>query len=123
MGKDHTKRLRELEESLWRAETRFDVAHMEAVIAPDCVEFGSSGKIYTRRQIVETPPTELRARLPLEGFAVRLVATDLALVTYRSAYLDPFAEANRSSLWRRTGDDWQLVFHQGTLLPGRSGET
>lgn len=34
MPDDETQRLRELEESLWRAETRFDRAHMERVLHP-----------------------------------------------------------------------------------------
>ena len=34
--------LRGLEESFWRSETRYDLAHQERFFAPDCFEFGRS---------------------------------------------------------------------------------
>ena len=43
--------LRGLEESLWRAETRFDRKYMDAVLAPDFAEFGRSGRRYDRDAI------------------------------------------------------------------------
>jgi len=52
-----------------------------------------------------------------EQFAVRLLADDLAQVRYRSRYhVDGQAQCweLRSSLWRRHGQRWRMLFQQGT---------
>jgi hypothetical protein len=107
--------LRRLEESLYASETRFDPEHMDRLLAPDFVEFGASGRVWTRQHIIRTPPLELEAKLPLPEFSVLMLSDDIALVTYRSEIGTRRVEAtNRSSVWRRTYDGWKLVFHQGT---------
>lgn len=45
---DVLETLRQLEESLWRAETRFDSVSMDRLLATDYFEFGRSGKVYSR---------------------------------------------------------------------------
>lgn len=107
--------LRRLEESLWQEETRFDRHYMDGVLSPGFVEFGRSGKIWTREATLTTPKRKIGARIPLPKFGVRMITEDVALVTYRSEGLEDDIEVgNRASIWRRTGDGWRLEFHQGT---------
>lgn len=107
--------LRRLEESLYIPGTRFDQEYMEDLLAPDFLEFGSSGRVWTRGQIIRTQHVQIGARLPLPDFGLLMVSTDVALVTYRSEMgLDYADAANRSSIWRRTLEGWKLVFHQAT---------
>lgn len=108
--------LRSLEESLWRAETRFDRALMDRTMAPDFFEFGRSGRIYARAETLSVPVQEIRAVLPLQNFAARSIAPDVALVNYVSevTYGEAVERANRSSLWSRDGSGWRIRFHQGT---------
>lgn len=108
--------LKRLEESLYRPLTRFDREYMEELLAPDFIEMGTSGRIWTRGQIIRTTPVRIAAKFPLPDFGVHLVTNDVALVTYRSEMGVEFKEAaNRSSVWRRGRDGaWRLVFHQGT---------
>lgn len=115
MTADDLDLLRRLEESLWRPETRWDREHMERVLAPEFVEFGRSGRIWSRDQILAAAPIPLEVRLPLPAFHVTFPSEDVALVTYRSDVVQPEpSQANRSSLWRRESGTWRLVFHQGT---------
>ena len=111
-------RLRSLEEELWREETRFDRARMEALLAPDFVEFGRSGRRYRREDTLAAEPAPIQALLPLPEFAARLLALDVAQVTYLSVvrYGDEVQYGRRSSLWSRApdGEGWVLRFHQGT---------
>jgi hypothetical protein len=44
------EKLKQLEESLWRSETRFDNEYMNRTLAPDFFEFGRSGRAYTREE-------------------------------------------------------------------------
>src|SRR5690606_5959943 len=101
--------LQRLEESLYRPLTRFDPEYMEELLAPDFIEFGSSGRIWTRGQIIRTSPVRIAARFPLPDFGVHLLTPDVALVTYRSETGVDFKEAvNRASIWRRTHGGWRL---------------
>lgn len=110
------KTLYDLEVSLWRPETRFDAAQMEATLAPDFFEFGRSGRTYRRDETLAAEPTPFTIRLPLPRFDARLIAPDVALITYISDVDFPGGRevANRSSLWSREHGRWRIRFHQGT---------
>jgi hypothetical protein len=109
--------LRRLEEILWRAETRFDGALMDGVFAPDFFEFGRSGRSYARNEMLLDPATArpIGATLPLPDFHARHLSDDVVQVTYVSEVVrdGEALRANRSSIWSRTADGWQLRFHQG----------
>jgi glyoxylase I family protein len=83
-----------------------------SLIDDDFVEFGRSGRVWTRetiREVLEGPPTD---PVPIAGFEVALLADDVALATYRAA------GANRSSVWVRRDGAWKMRFHQGTPSGG-----
>jgi hypothetical protein len=106
---------RDLEESLWRAETRFDPAHLERVLYPEFFEFGRPGRNWTRAETLGTAPGDIDAQLPLPDFTVHALSADAAPVTYRTAVRHETLDyANRSSIWLRDGSAWRLRFHQAT---------
>lgn len=109
--------LRDLEESLWRPETRYDEAWMRRVLASDFLELGRSGRTYDLDATLAAEAAPFSTVLPLPGFTVREPSPGVALVTYvsRVDHGDGVeAAANRSSLWVRHEDGWRLHFHQGT---------
>ena len=108
--------LRQLEEELWRSETRFDKLRMEALIAEDFFEYGRSGRVYQREDTLSVKPQPIAAVLPLPEFSVRLLNEDTAQTTYNSAveYDGVVEYARRSSIWTRKNNSWVLRFHQGT---------
>lgn len=107
--------LRELEESLWISNKRFDREYMEKVLSSSFFEFGRSGRIYEREDTISAPALELSVKLPLKNFKVHPVSNDVVLVTYISeVYYDGLSVSNRSSLWLKTPEGWKLRFHQGT---------
>ena len=110
------RELQALEEGLWRAATRFDRAHMEAVLAADFTEVGRSGRAWTRDEVLDMPVVALDVELPLPGFAVRRPVPGVAVTTYRSVVaVDGRTQvSHRSSLWVHDGGRWRLAFHQGT---------
>ena len=57
---------------------------MERLLTEDFVEFGSSGRIWTRDQIIELLAIETFAPLHMKDFRCDLLAEDVALVTYRA---------------------------------------
>ena len=113
---DHSAMLTSLEESLWRAETRSDRKLMETIFANDCTEFGRSGKVWSRSDLLNWPMQALDAVLPLPDLRVTLLDERTALITYTSIVrrAQQSDHARRSSFWSLTADGWKLRFHQGT---------
>lgn len=120
MTNDIKEDLRVLEESLWRAATRFDDVLMQDVFAQDMVEFGRSGRVYARDDLFigDQATSEIAATLPLAEFEARIITPNVVLVTYTSevVYGNETERANRSSLWSKIDGAWRLRFHQGTPI-------
>ena len=116
ISEEDKKVLQRLEEALWREETRFDKAFIEKVFAQDFFEFGRSGRIYRREELLSAPSHAIDAVLPLPDFEARLLSEDVAQVTYNSlvTYDGLLEKGRRSSIWSRTAGGWVLRFHQGT---------
>jgi hypothetical protein len=115
--------LTRLEEAMWRPETRFDLAFQETRFAEDFIEFGRSGRVYSRAETILTDKKPIDATLPLQGLAFRQLDKHTVLLTYNSeAVYDGVREqARRSSIWSRTPSGWIMRFHQGT--PYNTGES
>lgn len=120
MVEKEIEKLRQLEESLWVSETRFNMEYMERVLSPRYFEFGRSGRVYNREETLAVTAQEIEATLPLKGFRVHPIGTDAVLTTYVSEVkaAGGLQVANRSSIWIRTGGEWKLIFHQGTPVGG-----
>lgn len=108
--------LTRLEENMWREVTRFDQAFQEQRFAADFFEFGRSGRVYTRDQIICLDSQPIHAVLPLPNLAIRLLDKNIAQVTYNSQveYDGIIEYGRRSSIWSRTESGWVMRFHQGT---------
>ena len=118
LSKEDRAELILLEENMWRGDTRFDRTFQEARFAPDFVEFGGSGLIHNRQQVMKTGTAQrIDAVLPLPDLSIRLLGEDVAQITYNSHVTrDGVVHyARRSSIWSRTtGGRWVMRFHQGT---------
>jgi hypothetical protein len=111
-----TATLRQLEESILDPAVRADPARLRALLTPEFMEFGASGRVFDRDGIVATLAAERpRTARQARGFKVRLVAPGAALTTWR-VQRDDGVETLRSSVWQQQADGrWLMVFHQGTL--------
>jgi hypothetical protein len=97
---------------------------LAALIAPDFVEFGQSGRRWDGAGIVAllaTAPGSAPA-VTFEDFAVDRLADDVTLVTYRLSVPGQPA-TNRSSVWLRRDGRWRLRFHQGTRVADEADRT
>jgi hypothetical protein len=106
--------LRLAEEALLNPDVRRDRAQVAAFLAEDFLEFGSSGRVWTRDQIFELLATETYVPLRVESFECSLLSADVALATYRTVREDGQSASLRSSIWIKIEGRWQLRFHQGT---------
>jgi hypothetical protein len=91
---------------------------LEQLVAEDFWEIGASGRRYSRQYVLKT--LAARATAPLEDpwetsdFHCRALAPHVYLLTY--TLLQGERRTRRATIWRRTADGWQILFHQGTLV-------
>jgi hypothetical protein len=115
--------LRELEEKLLQLVVRRDPEAVSALLTDDFREFGSSGRIFNKQQIL-LALQESPSQLSLRDFQATTLAPDVALVTYRAIRShnpeQSAVQSLHSSIWAFRNARWQMVFHQGTKLLGDS---
>jgi hypothetical protein len=113
-----TDHLRTLEESLTKAGTRRSPEKLAGLLADDFREFGGSGRIFDKKQIIDALQQQPPVEIWLDEFQVKCLAADVALVTYRGNYRlassEKVSRSLRSSIWRYRDGRWEVVFHQGT---------
>ncbi len=90
----------------------------EAMVEPDFWEVGASGRRYSREYVLDTlaerhsrpheDPWETR------DFHCRELGPDTYLVTYTLNQAGRISR--RATIWRRRGQEWRIVYHQGTLV-------
>jgi hypothetical protein len=116
-----TEELRRLEESIARPEVRRSPELLDALLADDFLEFGGSGRVYDKRQIIAALQVQPELQLWLTEFNVRELASGVMLLTYyghcRSPDSSQVSHSLRSSIWRNRAGRWEIVFHQGTPMP------
>lgn len=106
--------LRNSEAQLLNPAVRKDPLAVAALLTDDFREFGSSGRVYTKREIIAALGTEQQAVIEMTDLAAVELCRGIVLVTYRSRREG--VEALRSSVWVRKGKTWKMAFHQGTRV-------
>ena len=110
--------LRACEEALLDPAARREYARVAPLLAEDFEEFGSSGRVWSRAEILELLATESYSPPAMEDFNCRLIAEGVALVTYRAVRTNALtgqpSATLRSSIWTKEAGRWRVRFHQGT---------
>ncbi len=110
-----------LEKELHSSLTRSNQNRLDQLIANDFYEFGSSGNVWTKKDILSRLPQE-KSELQIfsRDYQIKELSTGIYLVTYISFRKNGEREervALRSSIWRKISSGWEMVFHQGTFKP------
>jgi len=94
---------------------RADRSAVLALLHPDFVEFGKSGRVWDRDRIVAMTAADPSPSGPASDFESVQLADDVVLLTFR---VRGDVEALRSSVWvRDPSAGWQMRFCQGTRIP------
>jgi len=94
-------------------------ADFERMTAEDFWETGASGRRYTRDSVLNE--LEQRFSRPHDDvwetrdFYCRKLGEDTFLLTY-TLLQGGKRLTRRASIWKRTADDWKIVYHQGTIV-------
>ena len=118
---DLAAHLLDLETQLHRQDVRSDESALRRLIAEDFFEFGVSGTVWTRDAVIQALRGESFSIREVTDVRLTLLADGVALLTYRGHRVAtpqrPASDSLRSSIWRLRDGQWQMQFHQGTLLP------
>jgi glyoxylase I family protein len=116
LGERLESHLIELEQSLHLPPVRANPAVAGALLAEDFREFGASGRVWSRAEILQALASEAPTEFMSEDFICQQLSPELVLLTYKSTHLATSQSSLRSSLWRLEDRRWRLVFHQGTPI-------
>jgi hypothetical protein len=90
----------------------------ERMTTPDFWEVGASGRRYSREFVLDV--LEKRYKIPTKevwevgDFHCFEIAADNYLITY--TLIIGARITRRATIWRRTADGWQILYHQGTIV-------
>lgn len=108
--------LRELELSLLQSSVRKSERVAE-LIDENFVEYGSSGQVFNKTQVIACLRAESPSQVTVSQLTVQVLAPEVTLVTYRAhRHSEPPVHSLRSSIWKHRSGQWQIVFHQGTIV-------
>lgn len=110
----------ELEKQLHSPEIRSSPEEISRLLSENFLEFGSSGKTWTREAVLKDLLSENEtAKSESFNYKAILLAQDVVLITYVSTRVrlgQKLSSFLRSSIWRRNNGVWQMEFHQGTPM-------
>ncbi|KAA6464611.1 DUF4440 domain-containing protein [Acidobacteria bacterium AB60] len=94
-------------------------ADWERSMAPDYWEVGASGRRYSRafilRHLQEHPPADAEASgWQTRDHSILPLGPDTYLITY--TLHQPERITRRATIWQRTGRQWRILYHQGTIV-------
>ncbi|WP_202080448.1 DUF4440 domain-containing protein [Caldalkalibacillus salinus] len=95
---------------------KYDPKDLDTLLAEDFYEIGSSGQVYRKHDqlVAAHKETTLKIAYTVSDFDMKLLAPDIALVTYQTTRHHDMKISLRSSIWQLKHNQWQMTFHQGT---------
>jgi hypothetical protein len=114
MDQDPTDRIIELEKRLLEPYVRRSRDEVGALLANSFAEIGSSGRLYTRSEIIDDLANEAPRHIEASDFVATQFGDSVIRLTYETSTTR--GRALRESIWLHTDDGWKIVFHRGTRL-------
>jgi ribosomal protein S18 acetylase RimI-like enzyme len=107
--------LQELELSLITNYEQNNEATLSRLLSDDFIEYGKSGQIHTKKDVIEQIKKENEPRnIVVENLTSKKITDTVAQITY--ATVESSSQVLRSSIWKKEYDGWQIVFHQATKI-------
>lgn len=117
MNELHNK-IYNLEKSLLNPEVRSSFEELNNLLSVDFKEFGSSGLVYTKQNVLERLPSNTDMVVyVVSDFVVSILSKDIVMSNFKTERVINDTEkvlSLRTSLWKKEGDAWRMFFHQGT---------
>jgi len=107
-----------LELSLLQKEVRQSSEKLDRLVAEGFIEITSSGAVFDKKHIIEELPKMDVPVFSINSFEVKELSPELAMTIFEiSKNLNGVSTNSiRSSIWKKIDKEWQMIFHQGTLI-------
>ncbi|HBV21132.1 MAG TPA: DUF4440 domain-containing protein [Nitrosomonas sp.] len=115
--------IKQLELKLLHTDMRVNPSVADTLLSEEFEEIGNDGRVHSRQAVVEwLLHKDAQQKWSLEDFRVKMLSNDVVMAIYRAVKMNASSETYsetkkgslRSSIWRRHGDSWKMVFHQAT---------
>ncbi|MDH5692716.1 MAG: DUF4440 domain-containing protein [Gammaproteobacteria bacterium] len=118
------KTIKELEEKLLHSDVRSNPELLDELLAQEFEEIESTGRLTSRREVVDwLLNKEVNTRWSLDAFRIKPLSEEVVLAVYVATKLNTENKKSkgsmRCSIWQRHGDNWKMIFHQGTNIEAR----
>ena len=109
-----------LENKLQQPDVRKSVEQLKELISDDLIEFGSSGQIYTKQDVLNNLPASPEIKFMMTDFRIKILGSDIIQSLFKTKKINQqtgsITCSVRSSLWRNEKGKWKMLFHQGTPI-------
>ena len=115
------EKLLQLEKNLLNPSFCKDIENLNSCLASDFTEYGQSGTIYGRDEVIRVllSASDDRADTEIEDFTIRCLGSHAAVVHYTAVRKGGMEKRSlRTSVWVKEEGEWKLHFHQGTEKKG-----
>ena len=95
------------------------ISVLSELVDDEFMEIGSSSAVHDKTEVIRWLESNDPSEIQGEDFKAKFLSEDIVLLTYISTTNSPQKEpkqAKRSSIWKRSANKWQMVFHQGTSV-------
>lgn len=108
-----------LEEYLFDPKVRASYVELDKLLADDFIEITASGTQFGKQAALARLPTEQAPIIQAQDYQFRRLAPDCAQLLYRATMVKAGETkpifSLRCSIWQANHQQWQMVYHQGTL--------
>jgi hypothetical protein len=115
--------LKAYELALLDPKIRSNSVELDRLIADEFVEVSANGNTFGKAEVMSSLPDEDRVHFEALDMKVKMLSQAVGLVTYEAVRTsgESFRRSKRTSIWVKTGDQWQMVYHQGTSIKEADG--
>ena len=113
MSMDDHDIIKSLELELVNVATRKNKDRLCELLSDDFEEFGSSGKVYSKRDILNILPSSKSVIYELNDFRFINLSGDCILAKYKANTSG--VGSYRTSIWVKNVNGWQMLHHQSTV--------
>ena len=106
---------RDFEERLLSKEVRSSRDKLSELIDDNFLEYGASWKKYDKSFILDRLPKTDFSIIDIKEFNVYQISDTCAQTRFHTKEEDG-RECLRNSIWKKQGNSWKIIFHQGTLI-------
>lgn len=116
-----TQLILQREQSLLLPHSRKNTQLLDALLHDEFEEVGASGRFVDKQQAMQWLMRENDDfDWALTDFRLRVLSDEMVMANYiavkRHRKSGTEKKSVRSSIWKKTGDNWAMIYHQGTAL-------